>query len=363
MRYRIAAPSSEACEPRRLDIVDPVRTAEARELAERGLCDVEPATHAPLLALLDQHDGQVALLDLEPGVGLACVMCAQLFGSSTVIAVAPDGAAAARVNEVASANGVSIDVHTDLAEAIRSVPPDRQLVVRLGADADISAAVDAVTACAANALPPVVINGGRARSSWVTWAVAHGYDVYPLQRFPTWRRLDKKSSNARADGWLLLSMGAPNELRETHSVWAGAIGTCTPDRNDRHPFMAELRSRNRSPETTAGMPELARRDLAREARAAWHRVDPWMPSPYSRAGRLIGRMVSFARQLLAGRNVPGSSASGHGDVGDDQRHARRAHREPFDVAADFDDVEQHSLQRRRDRELADRGADRPVLDQ
>ena len=319
MRYRIPAPCPDTSERRHLDIVDPVRTDEARAIAEHGLCDVDAATHALLLALFDRHDGEVALVDLEPGV--ACLMCARLFASSTIVAVTQDRASTARLHEIASANGVAIDVHTDVASAIRSAPADQPLVVRFGAGTEISTSVDAIAAATPNALPPIVIAGGRHRSSWVTSAMATGYVVSPLRRFPSWRPLDEQSMEDRADGWLLLSTRASPELRALYSVWAGAVGACTPDRNDRRPFMAELRSSMRARETKGRVAELVLRDLSREAQAAWHRVDPWMPSPYSRAGRMVEQIVTRARRLLAGRSVPRQSASGHRDVGDDQRHA------------------------------------------
>jgi hypothetical protein len=52
----------------------------------------------------------------------------------------------------------------------------------------------------------------------------------------------------------------------------------------------------------------------------------------------------------------------HGHIAYDQGDARGAHWQPVDVAADLDDVEQHPLQGRGDRELADRATELTVGD-
>src|SRR5262245_16301246 len=53
----------------------------------------------------------------------------------------------------------------------------------------------------------------------------------------------------------------------------------------------------------------------------------------------------------------------HRHIAEDEADASGAHRQPVDVAADLDDVEEHALQGRRDRELPHGRADLTVGDQ
>src|SRR4249920_847636 len=65
---------------------------------------------------------------------------------------------------------------------------------------------------------------------------------------------------------------------------------------------------------------------------------------------LTASAVARRRGGGGGVTTPGSDPA-HGDVADDERDAGRAHRQPVDVAPHLDDVLQHPLQGRGDREL------------
>src|SRR5690606_9238818 len=81
------------------------------------------------------------------------------------------------------------------------------------------------------------------------------------------------------------------------------------------------------------------------------------------AGVALGTGRTYRRSCLPGTAVRPRSGPAHRHVADHQAHACGTHRQPVDVSTDLDDIEQHPLQRRRDRELADRLADLAVRDQ
>ena len=89
-------------------------------------------------------------------------------------------------------------------------------------------------------------------------------------------------------------------------------------------------------------------------RSAGTRRDPGR----GRARRREDRQASVCSRWRGVRQAPL-----HRHVADHQADARGAHRQPVDVVADLDDVEQHPLERRRDRHLARRRAELAVRDQ
>lgn len=298
MKYRIPLPLLGSTDDPRLDIVDPVWSPQSRALAQHGLGDVEASTNAVMLALFDDCVDEFSFVDVGAGVGVSSMLCARFFRPARVVAIESTGRAASMIRRISAANELDVDVRTGLSEALDAVAPDRSLVVRVGTTVDASDVVGAVATASGDGIPPIVIEGDRDRTELVATAEASGYDVYPLRRFPSWRPLRDASDTAPADGWLLVAGRIPDGLRERHLIWAGALGACTPDRNDRTPFMAELRSGFDARHGGAVLLADARRDLSRGARAIWDRIDPWLPSPTSRTGRLIGRAVLRARRLL-----------------------------------------------------------------
>src|SRR6056297_712186 len=83
------------------------------------------------------------------------------------------------------------------------------------------------------------------------------------------------------------------------------------------------------------------------------RSSPGTAAATTRSAMANSASASSERFGVTASEPASSSLTGHRDVGDNQRHATCAHRQPLEVAADLDDVEQHPLQRRYDGDLAD----------
>ena len=301
MKYRISLPLRRSARDPRLDIVDPAWSPEGRALAQHGLADVEAPTNAALLALFDDCRDGFSFVDVGAGIGVSSMLCATLFRPTHVVAVEPCERRASMLRRIAIANEVDVDVQTGLSEALHEVAPSQCLVMRVGPTVDAAEALGAIALASGGRRPSVVIVGDRDRAKLLGSAKAAGYLVYPLRRFPSWRPLQNDSDPALADGWLLATGAIADGLRERHSIWVGALGACTPDRNDRWPLFAELRSGFSVHHGGVDLLTDAQRDLSRGARTMWHGIDPWLPPPRSRSGRIIGRVAARARRLLPRR--------------------------------------------------------------
>lgn len=302
MKYRVALPLTEAGAGRaRLNILDPVTTDSNRALAERGFADTEAATNAVLLAAFEAGRAAFTFVDVGAGIGAAAMLCGTFFRPRRIVAIEPTEMAV-MLERIADANRVRLELAPHWMTAFHRHQEPCRLVVRIGATVDEIETLEQMLPELVTDHPPVVITGDRddrTLAAALAKATARtDYEIYPLRRYPTWRALRPGKEPPPNDGWLLYPGAPSREFRDRHLSWAGALGACTPDHNDRDPFAAELRVAARTPSDLSGLGRAVRRDVRRGARKLWHRVDPWLPSPQARTGRWIDGGVAWARARL-----------------------------------------------------------------
>jgi len=290
--------SDDVTDDIRLDIIDPAWPRANRTISERGLGDFEVATNAVLLSLFDHFRDNLSFVDIGAGTGISSMLCAGLCRPQRVVAVEPRERLASMLERIAAANALRIERTTDLSSALRDTQPGLRQVIRVGSTVDTTDVLNAITAASVSDRPLVVIVGDRDREALVESATEMGYQVCPLTRYPSWRPLRDGLDPAPADGWLLIAEPLTDGLRERHSIWAAALGACTPDRNDSEPFMVELRSALRARRGWRSLMTAARLDMGRGARRGWRTIDPWLPPSESPPGRVIDQVLANARRVL-----------------------------------------------------------------